>query len=40
MAEGPRLIVLNPVLDSRLEESPAGLKLFESLKPGVEAPRL
>ena len=40
MAEGSRLVVLDPVLDGRLEETAACLKLLERLEPCVEASRL
>jgi hypothetical protein len=34
--EGPRLVILNPILDGGAEETPAGLKLFERLEPRIE----
>ena len=40
VAEGSRLVVLNPVLDGRLEESPTGFKLLQGLQPRIETPRL
>ena len=40
MAEGSCLIVLDPVLDGRLEEPAACLELLERLEPCVEASRL
>ena len=36
MAEGPRLVILNPILDGGAEEPPAGLKLLQSLEPRIE----
>ncbi len=36
MAEGPRLVILNPILDGGAEESPAGLELFQCLEPRIE----
>ena len=40
VAERPRLVVLDPVLDGGAEEPPASFELFERLEPRVEASRL
>jgi len=36
VAEGSRLVVLDPILHSRLKESAPGLKLLKGLQPGIE----
>jgi hypothetical protein len=36
LAEGSRLVVLDPILHSRLKESTPGLKLLKGLQPGIE----
>lgn len=40
VTEGSSLVVLDPVLDSRLEEASTCLKLFKGLKPRIEPSRL
>jgi hypothetical protein len=36
VAEGPRLVILNPILDGGAEETPAGLELLQRLEPRIE----